>query len=278
MEEQPKYTFSAGNFFRDFMFTLNAQREALVFIRNHKLWTGFWSYGWLSKFLLIIGLLFGLRFFLVFLDWTNLLKGGAPMVVGASFLNLFEDVYREGATLFSLGWMKYVILILTEVMVFHFVRRTLFILTGEEQDDSFKSFIEAQKRMIKVVIRSWVFEMIFWILLSIVFSIFGLKFLHNPAMFLIQCFFLGFAVADNYNERYGLSLSQSQNRFRTAPGVVVAIGLIAYLLLLIPLIGFFLAPFLTAVSATLVMFEYEARGVFPPVQPIESPEEEAPST
>jgi hypothetical protein len=276
MEEEPKYTFSIGNFLRDFIFTLKTQRDALVFIRNHKLWTGFWSYGWVAKFLLFVGLLVGLRFFLVFLDWTKLLQGGDVMVVGANFLNLFEDVYREGASLFRLGWMKYVILILTEVMVFHFVRRTLFILTGEEQDDSLNSFIEAQKRMIKVVFRSWIFEMVFWILLSIVLSLFGLKFLHNPSMFLIQCFFLGFAVADNYNERYGLTLAQSQKRFNTTPGVVVAIGLVAYFLLLIPLIGPFLAPFITAVSATLVMFEYESRGIFPPIQPVE-PTEELPS-
>jgi len=66
----------------------------------------------------------------------------------AGFTSALDGFFSEGYDLFVLGGLKYVILILMEVIIFHFARRTLEVKTGETIDTSLKVFIEAQVRKI----------------------------------------------------------------------------------------------------------------------------------
>ena len=254
-----------GNFISDFWFGLRSCSEALLFIRRHRLWTGIWNYGWLSRFLLVVGLLIGLKFFGVFWGWASHVKVDQPQMLGASVVDLYKQMIQAGYSLFFMGWLKYVILILTEVIVFHFVRRSSEILTGQGEDASFKTFLGAQKRMIKVVLRARVLEIIFTTLAGIALGIFSLDFLKDPVNFGLQCYFMGFTIVDNYNERYHISVKDSAKRAKEVAGTVVAIGLCTYVLLLVPLLGAFVAPFIAGVAATLAFFELEKRGVLPPL-------------
>ena len=252
---------SVADFIKDFFFALSKFKESIQFIRTHKLWNGFWAYGWLSKGMLILSFFIGLKFLNVFLHWIQVFQSSDVQALGANMMGMFQDVYHEGQSLFLMGGLKYVILILTEVMVFHFVRKTSEILTGKEQDDSFQAFIDAQIRMIKVVIRSWVLELIFTILISVVIGIIGFDWIKDPIIFFVQCFFLGFAIVDNYLERYHIKIKESIEISKKVSGAVVAVGLVTYLLLLIPIVGAFVAPFVAGVAGTLTYYEFEEQGI-----------------
>ena len=57
--------------------------------------------------------------------------------------DLIGDTLEEGYDLFKMSGFKYAILILLEVVIFHFARKTLEILTGEKAEANLSSFIKA---------------------------------------------------------------------------------------------------------------------------------------
>ena len=243
-------------FFQQFIFTLKKHREAPDFIRKHQLWKGMFGYGWITQMLVIIALIIGIKLFSVVWDWW--FKADLDNVAGAfnSMSMLVSDFFSEGYKFVFMGSMKYVMLILMEVVVFHFCRRTLSILTKKDSPATFDEFLKAQIRMIKVSIRSWVLESILTMLIGIALNIAGhLEFLKPVLVFGVQCYYLGFAILDNYNEQFDLSISESAKYAQNFVGVSLALGLLLNVLLYIPLVGAVFAPLLSAVAATMVMYK-----------------------
>ena len=165
MQEQTKLQL----FFRDFIITIRNYRNVIPFIKKHKLWKGLGQYGWAVNFLIIVGALLGLKLYDLFGDWYEQVnvEGMSLAAIGG----LFNNVYHQGYDLFVMGGFKYVILIVLEVIIFHFARKTLESLTGETQQATFKAFMDAQVRMIKVVFYCFVMEMVFTIIASTALSI-----------------------------------------------------------------------------------------------------------
>lgn len=240
-----------------FFQALLKHREAPAFIRRHRLWEGFWRYGWLTRILIVVALLVGVKVFSIV--WGSLRKAEVDNLGDAvgTMTMMIGDFVTEGFNYLFLGGMKYVMLILMEVLIFHFCRRTVAILTGKDSPTSFDEFFKAQLRMIRVSIRSWIRESIITILIGIAFGVVGfLDFLEPVAVFVVHCYYLGFTVVDNYNEQFGLSVKESaQYVYEHYSGVALALGLVLNVLLVIPVAGAIVAPFLSAVTATLVMFE-----------------------
>ncbi len=240
-----------------FWHCLRKHWSCISFIREHRIWEGFYRYGWVSKLLILVALIAGLKFIDIFIDWINTLQIEEPedMIVGMSALA--RDVFeKEFKFLFSSG-MKYVMIILLEIIIFHVSRRTLEILTSEASDASFKGFVRAQIRMIKVAIRSWVMELLMvQVLLGTLFSIFGfLGFLESSLAFAVQSYFLGLAVVDNYNEQFDLTIKDSVKYTRKYIGVAIAAGLFLQLIFFVPVAGTIIGPFLSAVAVTITMYE-----------------------
>jgi hypothetical protein len=244
-------------FQRDFITTIKNYREVFPFIKKNKIWEGFLDYSWVIKFLLFLGALLSLKFAGVFNDFFNQTseQGISFNILG----DLIGDTLEEGYDLFKMSGFKYAILILLEVVIFHFARKTLEILTGEKAEANLSSFIKAQVRMFKVVLFAFVMETVFTILVNAGLSIFGLKLISSVVNFFIQCFFLGFVIIDNYNEIYHMSIKQSFKYTRQYIGVSIGIGIVIYVLMLLPLIGAALAPLLAAVTATITMHELNKR-------------------
>ena len=235
-------------FKRDFIFTIKNYREVLPFIKTNKLWKGFLDYSWVTKFLLLIGALVSLKFTGVFSDFFNQTsqQGISFNTVG----NLVGNTIDEGYDLFKMSGFKYAILILLEVVIFHFARKTLEILTGEKAEANLNSFIQAQIRMIKVVLFAYVMEMFSTVLVGAGLSILGIGVIKPVLSFVIQCFFLGFVIIDNYNEIYHMSIKQSFKYTRQYTGVSIGIGIVVYVLMLLPVLGALLAPLLACLLYT----------------------------
>lgn len=241
------------HFIRDIVLTIKNYRTVFPFIKANKLWVGFLAYSWVSKFLLVVGALLSLKFGGIFSSWMgNVAVEGMSM---NAFGSLISESASEGYHLFVQGGFKYVILILLEVVIFHFARKTLEVLTGDKAEDSLKAFIEAQVRMLKVVLFAYVLETIFSVLVGVLVSLIGFEMIKPLLIFLIQCFFLGFVVVDNYNEIYKMSIQQSFKYTRQYAGVAIGIGVVLYVLMLVPVLGAVLAPLLGAVTATITMHE-----------------------
>jgi len=224
--------------------------DAFRFIKHHKIWKGFMSYGWASKALLIIGILFSLTFFSIIVDWIeHIFSEGGNIVANTStmLMDMKELVFLEGG-------IKYLILIAVEILIFHCSVTTINILNGQKRTPSFQDFVAAEKRMIQVAIRSFILETIAAVIIGIILNIFGLKFFLFIPMFFIHAYFIGFAFFDNYNEQYGFDLKESTSLVNKQLGAVLAVGMIAVLLFKLPIIGAIAAPVLGATTATMYLY------------------------
>ena len=242
---------------RQFGFSLAILPRTIAFIREQKIWKGMLSYGWVARLFIIMALLGGLKFVSLFVKWINKIFSAGDPSVAITSMGLFAKDLAVGSyeMLFSSG-SKYVMLILLEVVVFHFARRTLEILTGKEAKAGWRDFVDAQVRMIKVAFRSWILEMVVLTILSIVFGIFGFLDFMEPILALaVQSYFLGFAVVDNYNEQFGLTIKESVAYAWQYLGVVMAMGLFFYIMLLIPFVGTVAGPCIAAVAVCVIMYK-----------------------
>lgn len=242
---------------RQFGFSLAILPRTIAFIREQKLWQGMLSYGWVARIFIAIAILGGLKFLSIFIGWAQkLFQADSAGTAIASMGLMARDMALGSYDLLFSTSSKYIMLVLLEVVVFHFARRTLAILTGQDSKAEWKDFVGAQKRMIKVAFRSWILELIIVTMLSVFFGIFGfISFLKPILVLAVQSYFLGFAVVDNYNEQFGLSIKESVAYSWQYLGVVMALGLFFYIMLLIPLLGTIAGPCIAAVAVCVIMYK-----------------------
>ena len=238
----------------EFFYTLMTFPRAWRFMVNHRLWRGLRQYGWVSRALAWIGVLLGLFMIGEVVDWWDD-HADAPLsalAIGSDslLLLLLNDAYES----LSDGVLNWVIIVLLEVVVYHFMRQTLVVILDKDVEEAhkFKPFLRAQMRMIKVsliavVVQEVLLEMGEDLLPGALSWVFAL---------LVQSILLGYAIADNYNEQFELSTRQSwRYLWRHYIGICIGLGLPLYLMLKVPLLGAVVGPLVTSVTAAIVLRE-----------------------
>ncbi|MEO1260066.1 MAG: hypothetical protein AAFZ15_14830 [Bacteroidota bacterium] len=243
-------------YFRQFVQTVPLYLEGYAFLKKHKPWRSMNNYGWTARALLLVSILLG-----IFLFKDALLAAkdviSQPSFFGAGISSFFSGLSFEKMDWALHGTKKYLVLIVLELFTFHFIQRTLEIQVGRKPEYTFKAFMEAEKRMIKASIVAYILETITRIIANIFIGLFGLEYLlEKPVGLIIQFYFLGFIIIDNYYELFGFSLKESRKKMIKVGGIATAIGFITYFLMYIPLIGVVIATMLGAVTATLAMQRY----------------------
>lgn len=246
-------------YIRQFTNTIATFLNVPSFIRDHQLWRGFINHKLVVLVMLISGALFSWHILGLAGKWWNNLHVGDPLEAGLQATYLVRDIAIGSYEFMFAGAYKYVILILMELVIFHMTLKTHAILDGSNAQLSPRIFIDAQIRMIKVSIFTFIMELIVSMILKIGLSILGLDFLKAVVLFLTQCFFLGFVMIDNYNEIHHLPIRESYKHTLGYGGVAVGVGLVMYILILIPFIGPFAGPLIGAIAATLTMHELEGK-------------------
>ena len=232
------------------------------FIRQQRLWRGLREYGWLIRGLIVIALVVGWQS----LDWVQALlerfdQEGLAMLSSGSesmqdrFLEMF--LFEDGG--------KYLILILTEVIVFHFLRRTIEIKTGVPQQRDWKAFQRAFFRMVGLAGMLFGLEIAGKVLVDVFVGVVdGILWLPDWTAkgleYLLQFYLLGYALVDNYFETKELKLGQLPFLTWRIPGVTMALGAVFQLLLLVPLLGPILAASIGGVVACLFFLEKAEAG------------------
>lgn len=256
-----------------FQQTFQKHITAWKFIRRNKLWEGLFHYGWVSRVLLFVAFVLGIKFFTIGLGWLEKANGN-PLKAISSMGMVFHEFSVSAFNLMFYGGMKYVLLILLEVVIFHFSRMTVEKLTGKKGDVSFNVFMGAQLRMIKVAFRSWIAESIFTAIISALFFFSGpLSIIESGLIFGVHCYYLGFVIVDNYNEQFGLSIKESAKYTRQYLGVALASGLFLHLIMMVPVAGPILGPIIASVAVTLAMFQFSDLHLLGPKAMEPEPEE-----
>lgn len=244
---------NATLYFQQFTQTMPMHLEGYAFLKKHKPWKSMTNYSWTARALLIAAVLLGIYFFKdVFLVAKSAFE--QPEVFGADVSSILSDFSFEKMDWALQGTKKYLVLIVLELFTFHFIQRTLEIQVGRIPKYTFKAFWEAEKRMIKASILAFFLETFTRAIANVIIGLFNLNYLlEKPVGFLIQFYFLGFIIIDNYHECFGLSLKESRKKMAKVGGIAIAIGFVTYFLMYIPLIGVVIATMLGAVTSTLAM-------------------------
>ncbi|MBC6992591.1 hypothetical protein QWY85_06665 [Neolewinella lacunae] len=238
----------------EFFYTLLAFPRAWSFMRTYRLWEGLRQYGWVARFLVVVGVLIVLYLVDGVSEWFDRHQDAtfSAMIMGQEsiLLTWITDAYDS----LSGGALNWVTLVLLEVVIYHFMRRTLQIVLKKniENAHAFKPFLEAQKRMIIVsfyalIVQTAVLNVAEAIHDGLLYSLFAVLF---------QALLLGYVIADNYNEQFGLTIKQSARNLRLHYlGICLGLGLPLFLMLKVPLLGTVLGPLVTSVTAAIVLRE-----------------------
>ena len=242
---------------KEIVIAIQSYLEAHRFISRHKLW----------KWILIPGFLYTLMFMAgIWLFWVTSNE--------ATQLLLNKTGIREWLENFKNGWMNFLVIICQIIIwmvslmfyfsLFKFIfliigsplfsylsEKTDTILTGKDFPFSFSKLMNDAWRAIKIALRNLLCQSLYMLSLFLLsfFPLFGWV---TPLVgLLVECYYLGFSMLDYSSERNNLSAMQSIQFIGRHKGLAIGNGFVFYLMHLVPIIGWLLAPSYAVIAATL---------------------------
>ncbi len=242
---------------KEIIISIQSYAQAHRFISKHKLW----------KWILIPGLIYTLLFIGgMYLFWTSsntaiefiLLKTGVKNWLDKmqdswiSFLFIIgQIILRLVLLLFYFSLFKFLFLIIGSPLFAYLSEKTEAIMEGKDFPFSFRQLMKDIWRGIRIALRNLLWQTVY------VLSIFILSFIPlfgwiAPLVaLLVECYYFGFSMLDYSSERNKLSASQSIEFIGRHKGLAIGNGMVFYLMHMIPIVGWLLAPSYAVVAATI---------------------------
>lgn len=242
---------------RQLLFTWLCLPEALQFIRSQKPWRDLFEHWWARFFVAVLAgfLLWDfLRMASTLTEGLLAAQGNLSGAMATIDLQRFQWVLG--------GAEKYLVLIVLELFTFHFIRSSLSQTLGLELKKDWTAFLHAEARMVMVSLWAWIMESIVIGILGLVFGMVGLGLLEEAVHWVVPWYFLGFTLLDNHLECLGYSVKESELLTRRVPGIAMATGIVALVLVKLPILGAVLATTMGAVMGSLAICKLAP--VFPP--------------
>ena len=233
---------------------LNSYSTALGLISRHGLWGYFLLPGLIC--LLIAGGIFGGAWFLsddIGLWMSSLYPESWPGAEWiASGLGYLSFALILGFTFIV---FKYIALIVSAPFLGPLSEKIESLVTGQpappfKVQDIAIDLIRAIRISLRNVIRELFWTLVFLILFNVLIPVVGSA-LYAVAAFLIQSYYAGFGDMDPALERRRYGVRQRVAFVRTHKGLAIGNGVVFMILMLIPVVGWFLAPALGTAAATL---------------------------
>lgn len=242
---------------KEIIISIQSYAQAHSFISRHRLW----------KWILIPGLIYTLLFAAgMYLFWTSsntaiefiLLKTGVKTWLDKmqdswiSFLFIIgQIILRLVLLLFYFSLFKFLFLIIGSPLFAYLSEKTEAIMEGKDFPFSMKQLMKDIWRGIRIALRNLLWQTVY------VLSIFILSFIPlfgwiAPLVaLLVECYYFGFSMLDYSSERNKLSAAQSIEFIGRHKGLAIGNGLVFYLMHMIPVVGWLLAPSYAVVAATI---------------------------
>lgn len=127
--------------------------------------------------------------------------------------------------------------------------------TGKKYAFSFKTFFKELKRGLRISIYLN-FKQLYWLIIISLFSLIPYIGMLSPLfVFIVKTYYSGILMTDYSLERHQFDAEESKAFYKNHKSEMFAIGLGMMFLLLIPVIGWFLAPTYAIVTSTLLLSE-----------------------
>jgi CysZ protein len=169
-----------------------------------------------------------------------------------NWLLIFSQIMLQlVALLFYFSLFKYLFLIIGSPVFAYLSEKTESIMEGREFPFSFTQLLKDIVRGIKIALRNMLWQTVYTISIFILAFIPVVGWITPLIALLVECYYLGFSMLDYSSERHKLSTSQSIAFIGKHKGLAIGNGMIFYMMHLIPILGWILAPSYAVIAATI---------------------------
>lgn len=243
---------------KELIIAIQAYFEAHQFIKKHKLW----------KWIIIPGILYAILFFVGmyffgqtandFLAWLKGLLQGTLNSINSELLGFFVTMGSLllwlMMMLFYFSLFKYFFLIVGSPVFAYLSEKTEAIMEGKDYPFSFAQLLKDIVRGIKIAARNALWQTVY------VFAILILSFVPVVGWFtpilaiLIECYYYGFSMLDYSLERHKKTTAESIFFVGNHKGLAIGNGMVFYIMHIVPIVGWILAPAYAVIAATLSVY------------------------
>ena len=242
---------------KDIVTAIQAYGQAHQFIRRHNLW----------KWIIIPGIIYMLLFCFSMYFFGKSATSVIDFLLIKTHLNEWVISMRSrilGFFFTLAGMMLWVILMLFYFSLFKYLwliigspifaflsEKTEAIIEGKDFPFSFKQLLKDIVRGIGIAVRNTLWQTVYTVSILLL-SIIPLVGWVTPVFaVLIECYYYGFSMLDYSCERNKLSIAESINFIGDRKGLAIGNGILFYLMHLVPVLGWILAPAYAVIAATL---------------------------
>lgn len=242
---------------KEIIIAIQAFFQAHRFIQKHKLWKWILIPGIIYTTLFIIGVYFFSHTSSDFIEWMSHKTGLATWLekVHSSslhFLFIFGSLLLWLILLlFYFSLFKYIFLIVGSPLFAYLSERTETIIEGKDFPFSFSQFIKDMQRGIKIAARNSLWQTVYMLSILLLSLIPLIGWLTPILALLVECYYYGFSMLDYSMERHKRTAAESIFFIGNHKGLAIGNGLIFYMMHLVPVLGWILAPAYSVVAATL---------------------------
>jgi CysZ protein len=202
-----------------------------------------------------------------FIEWISLKTGLKTWLAKngtgiTGFLFAFAGVMLWiTQMLFYFSLFKYIWLIVGSPVFAYLSEKTASIIESKEFDFNSTQYLKDIARGVKISLRNCLWQSVYMISILLLSLIPIAGWLTPLLAVLVECYYYGFSMLDYSFERKKITASESIYFTGNHKGLAIGNGLMFYLLQVIPVFGWVLAPAYSVVAATLSL--HETKDLFP---------------
>lgn len=170
------------------------------------------------------------------------------------FFIMGEFMVRLVLVLFYFSLFKYLFLIIGSPLFAYLSEKTESIMEGKELELSSRQLFRDMWRSIRLALRNSLWQTVYVVslLLLTLFPVAG--WVAPVIAVLVECYYYGFSMLDYSFERHQLSPAAGISFIGQHKGLAIGNGIVFYLMHLVPILGWVLAPAYAVVAATIALY------------------------
>ncbi|WP_109694747.1 EI24 domain-containing protein [Chitinophaga deserti] len=242
---------------REVIGAIQSYGAAHRFISTHRLWKWIVIPGIVYCLMFVAGIIYVWDYSGVFIDyvlnlltlktWIEELQNGFVnflfLLVGFAVRMVFLIMY--------FSFFKYLFLIVGAPLFAYLSEKTESIMQGKDYPFNAAQLLKDLWRGIRLSLRNLLYQTGLMLVLAILAFVPILGWLTPLIALLVECYYFGFSMMDYSFERRRWPMAQSIRYIRQHKGMALGNGVVFYLFLFIPVLGWLLAPCYAVIAATI---------------------------
>jgi CysZ protein len=257
---------------KEIVIAIQSYFRAHQFISKHRLWKWIILPGLLYSILFIVGMYFFWKSSNVVVAYISDATGLGPWLerqessVLKFLFILGSMIVKLVLMFFYFSLFKHIFLIVGSPLFAYLSEKTESIIEGKDFPFSFAQLLKDSIRGIKLAVRNMLWQTVYTVSILLL-SLFPFIGLITPMISLfLECYYYGFSMLDYSCERHKMSPAESIDFIARHKGLAIGNGLVFYLMHLLPVVGWVLAPAYAVVAATISLYHSPEAGIIIPKQ------------